>query len=213
MQNDRDVGFTPSPGLGATTGGVEFTPSPGAGSQAAGGQEGQTGTGDTVQQARETAQRLASDAQQRAAEQVQSRLGAQKHRAAESLSGVAQALRSSGQQLQGQQDGISQYIQQAADRIEDFANNLQNQDVGEIVDRAEDFARRNPGVFLGGAFALGVLGARFLKSSRRNLVREGVRERWSTHELTSRVDNPERDAVGRPRAPGYAPPPQRSGNL
>jgi hypothetical protein len=47
------------------------------------------------------------------------------------------------------------------------SNYLQNTDVSEMVDRTEEFARRRPALFLGGAFALGLLGARFLKSSRR----------------------------------------------
>ena len=209
MQSDRDIEFTPSPGLGATTGGVEFTPDSGTGST--GGQGGQDPSGGTVEQAMSKAQQLAGEAQQRAAEQVQSHLYSQKHRAAESLSSVAQSLRSSSQQLQGQQqDGVGRYIEQAADRIEGLAHYLQDRDVGDLVDEVEHFARQNRAAFLGGAFALGVLGARFLKSSRRNLVHEGVRERWSRHEMTSRIDDPERDAVGRPGAPGYAPPPQRA---
>lgn len=251
MQNERDANFTPSPGLGATTGGVEFTPSPGigtstgasstggtptggttaggattggsslgagsmggssAGRASTGGMGGQSQSGGTAQQTKEKAQELAGQVQQKAAEQVQSRLQEQKHRAAESLSSVAQTLRSSSQQLHGQQDGVSRYFEQAADRVEDLANYLENRDLGELVDQAERFARRNPAAFLGGAFALGLLGARFLKSSRRSLVHEGVRERWSTQELTSRVDDAERDAVGRPRAPGYAPPSERAGS-
>lgn len=196
MQNERDVEFTPSPGIGtATSGGA-----------------GRAQMGDAAEQAKAKAQQLVGDAQHRASEQVQSRLDTQKHRAAESLSGVAQSLHATSQQLQGQQDGASRYVRQAADRVENLASHLQDRDVGEIIDEVEDFARRQPAVFLGGAFALGVLGARFLKSSRRNLVSEGVREHWGTREMTSRIDDPERDAIGRPGAPGYAPPPERAGS-
>lgn len=188
---------------------VQFRPAPGLDSAATAGQEQAPGEG-TMEQVKDKAQQLASQAQQKATEQVQPRLAAQKDRAANTLSSVAQSLRTSSQQLQGEQDGVSRYMQQAADRVEGFANYLQSREVDEIVDQVEDFARRQPAVFLGGAFALGLLGARFLKSSRRHLVREEVRERWSTHELTGRIDDPERDAVGRPRAPGYAPPQERT---
>ena len=34
-----------------------------------------------------------------------------------------------------------------------------------MVTQVEQYARRQPAIFLGGAFALGLLGARFLKSS------------------------------------------------
>jgi vacuolar-type H+-ATPase subunit H len=164
-----------------------------------------------VDQAKTTAQRLVSEAQDRATEQVHSRLDAQKHQAAESLSGVAESLRATGRQMRGQPiAGASGYVEQAADRVEDLAYFLRESEVGEIVDYVEDFARRQPGLFLGGAFALGVLGARFLKSSRQNLVHRGVRERWSTDQLTRRMEDPERDAVGRPGAHGYAPAPERA---
>jgi hypothetical protein len=43
----------------------------------------------------------------------------------------------------------------------------------------EDFARRNPAVFLGGAFALGLVGARFIKSSGHR----AERERWERGEV------------------------------
>ena len=39
-------------------------------------------------------------------------------------------------------------------------------EVEDLVNRTESWARQNPALFLGGAFVIGVLGARFLKSSR-----------------------------------------------
>lgn len=186
MQTDRGGDFTSSSGLGG-----------------AGGAGGASGTVDQAKQA-------VSDAAQRTTGWVESRLDTQKEHAADSLSSIAQSLRSSGQQLEGQPAGIGGYVQRAADQVDDFAYFLREREVGEIVDQVEDFARRQPGIFLGAAFSLGLLGARFLKSSRRNLVHEGVREHWSTRELTGRIDHAERDAVGRPRAPGYAPPAERA---
>lgn len=225
MQNDRS-GNLPGSSVPGGAAGTGFGSTPAAGSRvtsapgstAAGGFGGTTGTPGaqqhddvTVDQAKAKAQQLVSDATQRTTEEVQSRLESQKQRAAESLSSFAQSLRSSSQQMEGQPLEIGGYVQRAADQVDDLAYFLRERDVSEIVDRVEDFARRQPGLFLGTAFGLGVLGARFLKSSRRNLVREGVRERWSTREMTGRIDNPERDAVGRPAAPGYAPPVQRAG--
>jgi hypothetical protein len=40
--------------------------------------------------------------------------------------------------------------------------------VDDLLREAEEFARRDPALFLGVAFTLGVLGARFLKSSGRH---------------------------------------------
>jgi hypothetical protein len=99
-------------------------------------------------------------------EQANSRLSSQKDRALDSLSGVTQAVKQTTQQLRdNQHDIIARYIEQAADQIERFSTNLKNKDVGELVEDAQRFARRQPAIFVGSAFALGLLGARFLKSS------------------------------------------------
>ena len=125
-------------------------------------------SGGVVEQAKDKAQELASQAQQKAGEQVQSGLARGKSRAAETLGGVAQSLRLSSQHLREQnQEGTGRYVEKAAQQVERLSSYLQNKDVGEVIDEVEDFARRQPALFLGGAFALGLLGARFLKSSRR----------------------------------------------
>lgn len=40
--------------------------------------------------------------------------------------------------------------------------------MGDLAREAQDLARRRPVLFIGSAFALGLLGARFLKSSAEN---------------------------------------------
>jgi hypothetical protein len=71
-----------------------------------------------------------------------------------------------GQQLQEKdQPALAQYANQAADQIERFSHYLQERDVDQLLGEAQRFARRQPTLFLGGAFALGLLAARFLKSS------------------------------------------------
>jgi ElaB/YqjD/DUF883 family membrane-anchored ribosome-binding protein len=123
---------------------------------------------DVVDQTKQKAQELSSQMQQKATQRVESGLAKGKSQAAETLNTVAQSLVVSGQQLRERnQEGVSRFVDQTADRVQRVSNYLQNTDVSEIVDRTEDFARRRPALFLGGAFALGLLGARFLKSSRR----------------------------------------------
>ena len=119
--------------------------------------------GQVADQAKATAGQVADTARQ----QVGTRLTSQKDRAAESLGGVAQALRQTSQQLrEHDQAGVTSYVDQAANQIERFSGYLQNRDMGQLVDDVESFARRQPAAFLGGAFLIGLLGARFLKSSR-----------------------------------------------
>jgi hypothetical protein len=98
----------------------------------------------------------------RAAAQINS----QKNRATDGIGTVAQAVRQSTQQLRDQRhETVARYVEQAADQVERFSQRLKQKDVGELVSDAQRLARRQPALFIGSAFALGLLGARFLKSS------------------------------------------------
>jgi hypothetical protein len=44
---------------------------------------------------------------------------------------------------------------------------MRNKDVGDLVGDIQQMARRKPALFIGGAFAVGLIGARFFKSSNR----------------------------------------------
>ena len=93
-------------------------------------------------------------------------LATQKDRATDGLGSVAQAVRDTTQHLRTQQhDTVARYAEQAADQIERFSQRLKEKDVSELLEDAQQLARRQPALFIGGAFALGLLGARFLKSS------------------------------------------------
>lgn len=87
-------------------------------------------------------------------------------RSAGQLGDVANALRRSSQDLDG--SPAAQYVNKAADQIERVAGYVRTANIDEIRRTAESFARREPLLFLGGAFALGMIGARFLKSSARH---------------------------------------------
>jgi hypothetical protein len=96
-----------------------------------------------------------------------SQLSTQKNKATDGIGTVAQAVRQASQQLRTQQhETIANYIDQAANQLERFSTRLRDKDVGELMRDAQQFARRRPVVFVGSALALGLLGARFLKSSR-----------------------------------------------
>jgi hypothetical protein len=144
-------------------------------------QGGSSAMHEVTDQAKATAGEIAGEAQQRAGQavdmarrQVASSMASQKDRAAVGLGSVAQALRQTGQQLREQdQAGVTDYIDRAASQVERVSGYLQGRDVGQLVDDVEDFARRQPALFLGGAFVLGLLGARFLKSSRPAMAYRG----------------------------------------
>lgn len=117
-------------------------------------------------QIKEQVQEKAADLKETVAAQATDKLAAQKETASGSLNTVAHAFRQTGDQLrEGDQQGIAQYVDRAADQIEQFAGYLGGRDIRELARDAEAFARREPALFLGGAFAVGLLAARFLKSS------------------------------------------------
>lgn len=96
-------------------------------------------------------------------EALNQQLVSQAQRSAGQLGEVATALRKTSHDLD--QNAVAPYIEKAADRIDRVSDLVRSADVQAIRRTVEDFARREPLVFLGGAFALGMLGARFLKSS------------------------------------------------
>jgi hypothetical protein len=54
---------------------------------------------------------------------------------------------------------------QGADRLERVGTYLTNADADEILDRAEDLARRQPWLIAGAGLLVGIAAARFLKAS------------------------------------------------
>lgn len=129
------------------------------------------GGGSTVtEEVKNVAQQVqegVNQATQQATQQATSVVSQQKSQAADSLGSVADALRQSGQHLQKQNGGgpAVQVLDTVASRVDDLSTYLDNTSVSDMISTVERFARREPAIFLGGAFALGFLAARFLKSS------------------------------------------------
>jgi hypothetical protein len=115
---------------------------------------------------------LATGVADEAKHAVEGQLSSQKSRVVEGLAGVAQAIRHVRQGGGGQSDespispALMPYIDQAADQVERASAYFDKKSLGEVASDVEGFARREPALFLGGAFALGLLGGRFLKASR-----------------------------------------------
>jgi ElaB/YqjD/DUF883 family membrane-anchored ribosome-binding protein len=118
-------------------------------------------TDEVRQKAEETAQTLASQAQEVASTQA----NAQMTRAASLLNGVAQSIHQTGDSMRDEQPQIASIADQAATRVEGISDYLRNRDFNDVVRDAESYARREPLLFLGAAFAVGFIAARFLKAS------------------------------------------------
>lgn len=114
------------------------------------------------------AQQVAGQVMESARVQTTNRLSMAKDQLATTIDAVAQAMRQSSQGLRDQDQGaVAGYAGQAADRLEEVAAYLRQRDVPDLVDEVEGVARRQPTLFVGAAFGLGLLAARFLKSSRQ----------------------------------------------
>jgi len=126
---------------------------------------------DTVQDAAapvlDQAGERASQVADQMMDQATSRLDMGNGYAVETLTGVAQALRQTGQHLreEGSQPTLGQSADTGAQQIERLTGYLRQRDANELLSEVESYARRNPVTFAGGAFALGLLAARFFRSS------------------------------------------------
>jgi len=133
----------------------------------------QAGGEGIVEQAQQKVGEVAGQVQDKAGEvvdqvrqQATTRIDQQKDQATASLWNFANAIRDTGNTLRDKDQGaIAQVTDKAAEQVERISAYLAHRDVGQILTEVQHFARRQPGIFVGGAFALGLLGARFLKSS------------------------------------------------
>jgi ElaB/YqjD/DUF883 family membrane-anchored ribosome-binding protein len=98
--------------------------------------------------------------------QLKSQLSDQKDRAVKELDSMARALHEAGKQMEDHlQNPAGRYAEAAAEQVDRLSGFLREQDVDAFLQQTADFARSRPALFLGSAFAIGFLAARFLKSS------------------------------------------------
>ncbi len=128
---------------------------------------------EVVSQAKDKAGQAVGLAYEKVSEQASSKINEQKSSLALGLISVADNLREVDKNLQNNDQDIplanitGKYTGSLAGQIEQVANYLDTKEISEMVGDVEKFARRNPAVFIGGAFAAGLLLARFLKSSEK----------------------------------------------
>lgn len=168
-----------------TFGGPERTPTtPAADLTSGAGLDGAAaaamdGAKDAVDRARRQAETTGRDTLGEAKGRVRAIFEAQTHRAADQLDTVAQAIHSAAEQLQDENAGVAaRYTEQAAHRVGEVADLIRHSTVDDVVGRVEGFARRNPEIFLGAAFGVGLLFARFVKSSAQR--RDGYGRRYTS---------------------------------
>jgi hypothetical protein len=113
----------------------------------------------------------AGDAFDNVTTKASEKLEEHKSNLAAGLTNVASGFREFGSTLEnkGTENQVTRFTSEltntAARKIDSAANYFESHDLNAMYRDMESLARRNPALFLGGAFALGFLAARFFKSS------------------------------------------------
>lgn len=90
----------------------------------------------------------------------------QKHNLAQTLHHVCEALRAaSGKLKEENNEGVAEYTEALSERLDEAADYVDDVPVEDMLSNIERFARRQPHIFLGGMFLVGMAAARFLKAA------------------------------------------------
>ncbi len=98
----------------------------------------------------------------------------QKSNVAAGLTNVADSIRQVGKNLRETDDQnniarvTARYGETLAEKIESFSDYIEQVRIKDLTRDVEGFARRQPALFIGGAFLVGLLATRFLKTSAPN---------------------------------------------
>jgi len=127
-------------------------------------------------------------------QQATTALSSQKDRAADGMKAVIDAVRQTGESLRENNGTIAQYIDTAAGQLERWSQQVRERDVSELMDEVGALARRRPALFIGTGVAIGVVAARFLKSSAPDRAASG-----GSYSSTSDFSGGRSDAMGQTR--------------
>jgi len=126
-------------------------------------------TGGPRAQMRDVKDKLVEEARssiRQARDSATSSLNQSRHRAADSIESIASAVRGTGERLRSEnRESVANLTDSLADQVERLSSYLRTRDLRAVREDVERFARQQPGVAIGVALAIGLLGARFIKSS------------------------------------------------
>lgn len=127
--------------------------------------EGANRAAERLEQSAEQVTSAAIEKVRQVREEAQSGIEHQREEIANRVRRVGGVLRSTGQTL-GTDDPLSQQLFEAAgDRVERIAEYISSVTPGSLAGDVQSLARRQPGLFFGGSFILGLALGRFAKSS------------------------------------------------
>lgn len=115
----------------------------------------------------DNAKTAASDVLETGKVRAQEELTHGKSFVARQVTDAAHAAKTAAQDLRDRdQATLAEWAEAAADGMEHAAHGIEGRSVGEIFHQVEDFARRQPAIFLAGVALAGFAAARFAKAAR-----------------------------------------------
>jgi hypothetical protein len=143
------------------------------------GQQGGGSARDQIRGVKDQVVHQAKNTFQQARDRAGSSLWESKGQFAEQFGTIADALRRTTEHLRSEdQERIAGLTETVARQVEQVADYLRNKDARAMRQDLENVARRQPALMIGGALILGLIGARFLKSSERRGQRQFDREQY-----------------------------------
>jgi DNA anti-recombination protein RmuC len=110
----------------------------------------------------------AKNSLRQARDSATSSLTQSRHQASERIGGIAAAIRRTSDHLRAQNEPrVADVTETLAEQAERLSSYVRDRDFRGFQTDLQNLARRRPGVAIGAAVAVGVLAARFFKSSRR----------------------------------------------
>src|SRR6476660_675946 len=103
-----------------------------------------------------------------AKDKVEAAVSQRKSVGADYIGSIAQATGRAANEFEAELPQAAHYIRQASEQIQGVADTVRERDVRELVGEVQEFARRQPTLFFGGAVVLGFAALRFLKSTAPN---------------------------------------------
>jgi len=129
-------------------------------------QEVPSGLRETISEDLDAAKKAAQDAAETVTAKASDVAERQKGYVAEQIGSLASTLERVGAEMQREQPGsFGNYAKQLGTSARQFAQRMQDKDLGQIASEAESFGRRQPLAFLGIAAIAGLAASRFLMAS------------------------------------------------
>lgn len=116
---------------------------------------------ETASAAKEQAKRTATQVTDQAKSTVDTRMAD----VADDIDSVADAVRKTSHEIGSENEVVGRYGERIAEQLDGISSYLNEKGVEDVLTDLQDFARRQPAVFLGGAFMLGMVVGRFVRSS------------------------------------------------